>query len=267
MTEKKLINVHKILINRGYMRYNYKGIPINTSKNTHEVVYKLITKSSDSKIVDIPSGSGAFTLRLKDNGYNDVTAVDIENIMKCHHNDFIVGDMTGTLPLEDNNVDVLCCIDGIEHIGRQEDFIKEVNRVLKINGELIVSTPNISSLRSRWQWFLTGHHHKCNTPLDENNPNSLHHIGMVSFPELRYKLHTNGFIIQQVTTNRIKLISWLYALTLPIIYFTTSFAYYKAGKKEKTMDINNEIKKQMFSKSVLFGETLIVKAVKILNKI
>ena len=245
------------------MRRSYNGISINTSKNTHEVAFSLINADSSSKIVDIPSGSGAFVLRLKDHGYNNVSAVDIENILEIEHDDFVTGDMTKTFPFEDNSVDVLVCIDGIEHIYEQSFFVKEANRVLKKGGELIISTPNVSSLRSRWRWFMSGHHHKCNNPLDENNPSPLHHVRMISFPEIRYLLHTSGFRIDAVTTNRVKAISWLYAIYVPFVYLFTSIAYSKAGKKEGTAKINSEIKRTMFSKSILFGETMIVKAKKV----
>jgi len=244
------------------MGRNYKGISINTSINTHETVLNLISKNPNLKIVDIPCGSGAFISRLKDNGYHNLIALDIENILEIDHEDFVVGDMTENLPLEDNSTDVLVCIDGIEHIHRQFDFVKEVNRILKDGGEFIISTPNISSIRSRGKWLVSGHHHKCNSPLDENNPNPLHHIGMISFPEIRYMFHTNGFKIQEVTTNRIKWISWFYILFLPLVYLMTTGIYYKAGKREGTSKINKQIKKIMFSKSVLFGETLIVKSIK-----
>jgi SAM-dependent methyltransferase len=116
--------------------------------------------------------------------------------------------MTKTLPMPDDSCDALVCIDGIEHINEQFAFVREVNRILKRGGEFIISTPNISSIRSRWKWFMTGHHHKCNSPLNENNPSPLHHIGMISFPE------------------------------------------------------NKGIFNKMFSKGMLFGETLIVKAIK-----
>lgn len=244
------------------MRRSYRGVSINTSKNTHEKVFSLIRKDTNSKIVDIPGGSGAFVLRLKDNGFNNVVAIDIENILEIDHDNFLVGDMTKALPLEDNSMDVLTCIDGIEHISQQSHFVKEVNRILKIGGEFIVSTPNISSLRSRWRWFMTGHHNKCNSPLDENNPNPLHHIGMISFPEIRYLLHTNGFRIEKVTKNRIKLISWLYFIFVPFSFLFTSLAYYNSGRKHGTSTINKEVKKKLFSGAILFGETLIVKAIK-----
>jgi len=244
------------------MRRNYKGISINTSKNTHERVFELIGKDTGISVVEIPSGSGAFVQRLKDAGFDQITAIDIENILEIEHDDFTVGDMTKPLPLSDNSCDQVVCIDGIEHISKQFDFVSEAYRILKDKGEFIISTPNISSLRSRWLWFTTGHHHKCNSPLDENNPGPLHHINMISFPELRYLLHTNGFEINEVTTNRIKAINLIYALFVPCIYISTAWVYAKTGKKQGTSEINRSVFKKMFSRDVLFGETLIVKAIK-----
>ncbi len=244
------------------MSRNYKGIPINTTKNTHERVFSMITKDVNAKIADIPSGQGAFIKRLKDNGYKNITAIDIENIMEIDHKDFVIGDMTKTLPFPDNYLDSVVCIDGIEHISKQFDFVGEINRVIANNGEFIISTPNISSIRSRFKWFMTGHHHKCNSPLDENNPTSLHHIAMISFPEIRYLLHTKGFTIVEFSTNRIKPISWLYAVFIPFIYLSTLFVYWKTAKKDGTQQINKEVLKSMFSRDILFGETTIVKAIK-----
>jgi 2-polyprenyl-3-methyl-5-hydroxy-6-metoxy-1,4-benzoquinol methylase len=245
------------------MRRHYRGISINTSKNTHESVFELVGKDTNLSIVEIPSGSGAFVQRLKDAGYNKITAIDIENILEIEHDDFTVGDMTETLPLSEKSSDLVVCIDGIEHISKQFDFVSEVYRILKDKGEFIISTPNISSLKSRWLWFTTGHHHKCNSPLDENNPTPLHHISMISFPEIRYLLHTNGFEIIELTSNRFKAGSLLYALFVPLVYISTAWVYAKTGKKQGTSEINRSILKKMFSMDLLFGETLIVKAVKL----
>lgn len=244
------------------MRNSYKGIEINCAKNTHERIFELVNADINSIIVDIPSGYGAFILRLQDHGFNNIIAIDIKNILKISHNNFSVGDMTKPLPMESNSVDTLVCIDGIEHIDEQFQFIKEVGRILKKDGELIISTPNISSLRSRWRWLMSGHHNKCKSPLDENNPNPLHHIGMISFPEMRYLLHTNGLYIQNISTNRIKPISWLYLLIAPLSYLYTTLSYRKSGQREGTIAINQQVKSGMFSLSVLLGETLIIKAVK-----
>jgi 2-polyprenyl-3-methyl-5-hydroxy-6-metoxy-1,4-benzoquinol methylase len=244
------------------MRRHYRGISINTSKNTHERVFELVGKDTNLSVVEIPSGSGAFIQRLKDAGFKNITAIDIENILEIEHDDFTVGDMTETLPLSEKSSDLVVCIDGIEHISKQVDFVSEVYRILKDQGEFIITTPNISSLRSRWLWFTTGHHHKCNSPLDENNPTPLHHINMISFPEIRYLLHTNGFEINEVRCNRIKPGSLVYALFVPLAFISTAWVYARTGKKQGTSGINRSILKKMFSRDLLFGETLIVKAVK-----
>ena len=244
------------------MRSSYKAIPINTSKNTHEQVFDLIRKDSSCTILDIPSGSGAFVQRLKDAGFSNIIAIDIENVLEIEDVNFIEGDMNKPLALPDGSCDTVVCIDGIEHIGRQIDFVREIYRILRKGGEFILSTPNVSSLRSRWKWLTTGHHHKSNSPLDENNPSSLHHIGMISFPEIRYLLQTNGLVLSEIRTNRIKPISWLFLFILPLVYISTYWVYYTAGKKQNLKELNTAVFKKMFSKEVLFGETLIVKAIK-----
>ena len=244
------------------MRNNYKGIPINTSKNTHEKVFDLISRDSRCTVLDIPSGSGAFVKRLMDAGLSDIIAIDIEDVLEIENVNFIEGDMNKPLALPDESCDTVVCIDGIEHISRQFDFVQEIYRILKNRGEFIISTPNVSSLRSRYRWLTTGHHHKCMSPLDENNPSPLHHIGMVSYPEIRYMLHTNGFRITETRTNRIKPVSWIFLCLLPLVYLSTYFVYYRTGKKQNLKELNTAVFKKMFSKEVLFGETLIVKAIK-----
>ena len=244
------------------MSTNYKGIRINTSKNTHEKVFDLINKDIRSTVVDVPSGSGAFIQRLKDAGLTNIIAIDIENILEIEHGNFVQEDMNKPFSLSDASCDTAVCIDGIEHISRQFDFVKEINRILKNQGEFIISTPNISSLRSRWKWLTTGHHHKCNSPLDENNPSPLHHIGMISFPEIRYLLHTNGFRLSEIKTNRIKPVSWIFLCILPLVYLSTYRVYRKSGKKQNLKEINKDVFNKMFSIEILFGETLIVKAIK-----
>lgn len=244
------------------MRRGYKGISINTTKYTHEKVFSLLGVDKKANIADIPSGHGAFVLRLKDNGYENVWALDIQNILSFPHDKFAVADMTQKLNLPDQSLDALVSIDGVEHIYEQNKLMQEASRVLKKGGEFIVSTPNTSSIRSRLKWLFTGHHHKCDSPLDENNPNPLHHVAMLSYPELRYLLRTHGFQIQKVTCNQIKLASWPYLMLWPVIALLTFLSYKKSGRRDKTHSLNQEVLGHMLSLDVFLGETLIIKAVK-----
>lgn len=240
----------------------------NAAKNTHNVMERLLLEGyegslGDAKVLDIPCGDGAFTKRLLDRGVNVVSGDVVNDIQKvlpqCR---FVQSDMDRRFPFEDGHFTDVVCIDGIEHIERQFDFIRECNRVLQVSGRIILSTPNVSSARSRWRYFLTGHHNKCKSPLNEKHITPLHHKNMISFPELRYLLHTNGFELEAVRTNRAKGASLLYAFAYPFLYCVTSLVYRKEESDPGQRQRNREIRRAMFSGSVYFGETLIVSAKK-----
>ena len=171
--------------------------------------------------------------------------------------------MNERLPYADATFDAVVCIDGIEHIERPFDFINECQRILRKGGALIISTPNLSALRSRSRYLLTGFHQGEKSPLDESEWTPYHHLSLVSFPELRYRLHANGFRVTAVRTNRVKLVSWLYAWLVPLAYVVTVMAFNREEKVARVREQNREIVKQMFTVPVLFGETLIVKATRI----
>ncbi len=240
-----------------------RNLSENTTRNTQETVVSIIKKKGlDQVVIDIPCGSGAFTKKLISTGFK-VYSSDIKNFTDVNKENFFVANMNTGLPFKDGTIDSIVCIDGIEHIERPFDFISECGRVLKLGGTLVITTPNTSSLRSRFRWFTTGFHNKCKAPLDETSVNPLHHITMVSYPELRYRLHRDVFEIQQVTTNRIKSISWLYGIFVPFFYLFTKLAFKKELKNESEKEIGKSVMKTLFSKPVLFGETLIVEAKKV----
>lgn len=212
-------------------------------------------------ILDIPCGEGAFVKRLMEKNIT-VHGADCQHIMKCEGAKFDVADMNKRLPYQDAMFDGVVSIDGIEHIERPFDFIKECGRVIVPGGFLIISTPNITSLRSRWRWLLTGFHNKCKAPLNETAPQPLHHINMVSLPELRYRLETNGFTITRIAANRVKAVSWLYLFLVPFSLLRTIIVFRKESCTPELKKIHAEVLRQLFTIPVLFGEALIVKAKK-----
>lgn len=232
----------------------------NSAPYTHEVVAALLAGLPECQtILDIPSGEGALARRLTGRGLK-IHAADCQEPIERHGAVFRRADMNAPLPYGDNSFDAVVSIDGIEHIERPFDFIRECARVVRHRGWLILSTPNISALRSRWRWFLTGFHNKCKSPLDETRPAPLHHVGMLSFPESRYLLHANGFRITAIRTNRIKGISWCLAPVAPLAYLATRWVFAREETDPSQRRRNREILGQMFSLPVLFGETMILLA-------
>jgi len=111
--------------------------------------YEFCCKYIVNKIVcDIPCGSGWGTSLL--NGYTRLIGIDIDenaiNYAKIKYENkrmkFLVGNMMA-IPLADNSIDVLLCLEGFEHVAPDVGliFIDESKRVIKKNGLIIMTCP------------------------------------------------------------------------------------------------------------------------------
>lgn len=229
-------------------------------RRTHAVAAALLARVPDvRRVLDIPCGEGAFISRLKAVGCEPHGA-DVQPILRVAGVPFTRADMNAPLPFADAAFDAVACIEGIEHIERPFDFVRECRRVLRPDGLLLITTPNISALRSRWRWFLTGFHDKGKTPLDETAPDPWHHIGLLPFPQLRYLLHTNGFRITTITTNRVKAAAWLYLPLWPVAWLMTAWVFRREVKDAARRRRDAEVRRALYSLPVAFGESLVVVA-------
>ncbi len=68
-------------------------------------------------------------------------------------------DLQKTFPLPDNSMDYAICAETMEHLPNQYFFFQEVARILKPGGIFLLTTPNSSSLRSRFSQFLMESEH------------------------------------------------------------------------------------------------------------
>jgi len=230
----------------------------SASKHTHDIVFRLLAEHlRTGRVFDIPCGSGAFLERARKAGY-EVYGGDLDALPSVPAEAFRYANMNERLPFEDASLDAVVSIEGIEHIERPFDFVGECLRVLRPGGCFILTTPDISSIRSRWRWLLTGFHNKGKYPLDETHPQPRHHINLLSFPQLRYMLHTRGARIEKIETNRIKPANWLYVPLLPLLYLATRLALPKGIKNPAHATVTREVMAQMMSRPVLFGESLIL---------
>ena len=58
-------------------------------------------------------------------------------------------------------------------------------------------------------------------------PDPLHHIGLATFPELRYELHVSGFRLIEMGHTHVKPISYLYTIFAPWMWLYTRIAFRK----------------------------------------
>ncbi|MFB3777949.1 MAG: class I SAM-dependent methyltransferase [Bryobacteraceae bacterium] len=213
---------------------------------------------SGAKVLDAPCGDGALSHALAQAGF-EVQASDLQPPASPLPGPFTGADFNQTLPWPDSSFDAVFSLEGIEHLENRFFFLREVNRILRPGGTLVLTTPNISSLRSRVRFLGSGFYHRDSRPLNEARRQPLHHIGLGTFADWRYALHTSGFSLARAGATHAKLISYPYAVFAPWMYIYTLLAFRKekdAAQRER----NRTIRRTLFSRALLFGENLLLVA-------
>jgi SAM-dependent methyltransferase len=214
-----------------------------------------------ARVLDAPCGSGALTVALAQQGFS-ATGADLDSEAAVLLGpSFMQANLDAALPWPNEVFDAVFCTEGIEHLENHFSFLREIRRILKHGGILVLTTPNITALRSRVRFFGSGFFGRDSRPLNEAARHPLHHIGLATLPELRYELHVSGFNLIGVSHTHVKPISYLYAIFAPwmLLYSRVAFRKEKDGvQREK----NKEILVALFSPSALFGECLLLIAKK-----
>ncbi|HVS89506.1 MAG TPA: class I SAM-dependent methyltransferase [Candidatus Acidoferrum sp.] len=213
-------------------------------------------------VLDAPCGSGALTVALAERGFAAVGADVDKGAAANLGSAFVQVNLDSPLPWPEQSFDAIFSTEGIEHLENHFSFLREICRILRPGGVLLLTTPNITALRSRVRFFGSGFFGRDTRPLNEAARHPLHHIGLATFPELRYELHMSGFRLAEVRHTYIKPISYLYAIYAPWMWLYVRLAFRKekdAAQRER----NKEILSTLLSPSVLFGECLLLIARKV----
>jgi 2-polyprenyl-3-methyl-5-hydroxy-6-metoxy-1,4-benzoquinol methylase len=104
--------------------------------------------ASGRKVLDAGCGTGYGSNILAETGATGVTGVDISapvieaaQAAAAPGAEFEVGDIT-SLALDDGSVDLIVCLETLEHVDEPERALDELARVLTPDGLLVVSSPN-----------------------------------------------------------------------------------------------------------------------------
>lgn len=105
--------------------------------------------SKNSVILDIGCGPGVMSSLLPDSAFCigiDISRDQIKFAKKSTNRCFVVGD-SKNLPFNENTFDYVTLIEVIEHLDKDNtvEILSEINRLLKKDGSLIITTPNYHS--------------------------------------------------------------------------------------------------------------------------
>ena len=115
---------------------------------------------SSTPILDLGCGTGAWLTRLADAGFANLTGIDhnLENFDAhefAHFNaiDLMNGDLA---QFAASSFGLVTAIELIEHVANPERIVEIAARCLAPRGWLVITTPNIYSIRARMRFLLTG---------------------------------------------------------------------------------------------------------------
>ena len=128
----------------------------NTVKRTHRIIEteKLIIKNNPVSVLEVGAGDYSFDYLTPQISAN----IQWHKLYFAPPCDFTM-DINGEdikLPLEDKSYDMVIITEVLEHLLWPQSVLVELNRVLKDDGVLIGSVPNIVSLSYRIKWLFGG---------------------------------------------------------------------------------------------------------------
>jgi glycosyltransferase involved in cell wall biosynthesis/ubiquinone/menaquinone biosynthesis C-methylase UbiE/GT2 family glycosyltransferase len=111
--------------------------------------YLLAKELTKNKIVlDIASGEGYGSALISEYA-KKVIGVDIDKEVVSHANNKYSSDnleykhgSCASIPVDDSSIDIVVSFETIEHHEQHDEMMREINRVLKLDGVLLISSPN-----------------------------------------------------------------------------------------------------------------------------
>jgi ubiquinone/menaquinone biosynthesis C-methylase UbiE len=159
--------------------------------------YTYALKEVNGIILDVGCGLG-YGSKMLYTTHNSVVAIDISDIALSYAKrnypgpDYIRADAQN-LSFRDAAFDCVVALEIIEHVNNGAKVLKEIYRILKRGGRLILSTPNIAHLQNRLRYTLS----KKSLVTEMRKPKNPYHKQEYTSEQLVKLLETTGFKIER----------------------------------------------------------------------
>jgi len=168
------------------------------TENTHKTVLELISKEKRGKVLDAAAGAGALCFELRKLGF-DVQGCDIHPAnFKAHGITCDKVDLQKPMFYEDESFDYITSVETIEHVENPWHLLREFNRILKMDGKLYITTPNVHAFYQRIYFLFS----KPFFSFYEDDYKYNNHVSPILFWNLERIIEATGFVIEKITFNR-----------------------------------------------------------------
>ncbi len=134
----------------------------NINVRMRESVMKMIDVKEGEAVLDAGCGLGYFLLKLQSSGAQlhgmDVSPESVEYVKKHITPNAKVGAVED-IPYPDNTFDKVLFCEVIEHVEDDAKVLREIRRVLKPGGRVVITTPSLKGFRATAKLKQLGHHH------------------------------------------------------------------------------------------------------------
>lgn len=169
------------------------------SYERNAALQKVFSQKSE-RVLDLGCGDGLVSEYLQKSLNKEVVAADISNLaLKRAKNrglKTVIIDEEKKLPFKDNSFDCVFWGDNVEHLFNPEFTLSEIRRVLKKNGKLILSCPNMGYWRYRLYYLVKGN--LPDTEWSGNPPWYWSHIRFFNISILSNFLKTKKFSVSKI---------------------------------------------------------------------
>ena len=125
---------------------------------SEDFIYKIVldmAKDIKGKILDAGARQGRFTKILARKNSNQIFACDFyPKHFRYKKIPCVKADLNNKLPFNNNFFDGVITISVLEHLENPWHFSREINRILKNKGKIIIVVPNTASLTSRLSYLF-----------------------------------------------------------------------------------------------------------------
>jgi SAM-dependent methyltransferase len=220
-------------------------------------------ESSVSKtVLDLSCGDGATAKMLSNAGFRTI-ATEFRRPPFLGDGIHGVGgvNLNENLPFKDGTFDGVNLVEVIEHVEHQAQLIREMARILKKGGVIVVSTPNVLNVLSRLRFLFTGFLRGRVRPLHYSfTPAMAHNIYLIHFYELYYLLFHCGIEVECLSKTRVKFASWFFLpLIYPMMWICSLFGVIQPEKDSVQRKINWQVLRYFFHSALLLSDNIVVK--------